>query len=158
LRLIQRIGGARWFTWLGVHVLTRLDKLLYPRFHGRLVSAGPQILPLLFLTTTGRRSGRPSSTPLVYLPDGDDLVVVGSNWGQRQHPGWSSNLLAQPHATVEVNGRRRSVLARLVTPEERVRLWPKLLEEFPPYQAYANRGGRELRIFVLSSEAIDAVA
>jgi deazaflavin-dependent oxidoreductase (nitroreductase family) len=158
LSLIQRVGGARWFTWLGAHVLTRLDKLLYPRFHGRLVSAGPQVLPLLFLTTTGRRSGRSRSTPLVYLPDGDDLVVVASNWGQRHHPNWSSNLLAQPHARLEVDGRGRSVVARLATPDERARLWPKLLEEFPPYQTYANRGGRELRIFVLSSEANDAVA
>jgi deazaflavin-dependent oxidoreductase (nitroreductase family) len=153
LRLIRRAGGARWFTWLGAHVLTRLDKWLYPRFHGRLVSAGPPILPLLLLTTTGRRSGRPSSTPLLYLPDGDDLVVVASNWGQRQQPSWSSNLLAQPKATVEVSGVRRAVVARLATPEERARLWPRLLAEFPPYQTYANRSGRELRVFVLRFDA-----
>jgi deazaflavin-dependent oxidoreductase (nitroreductase family) len=158
LTFIQRFGGARWFTWLGVHVLTRLDKWLYPRFHGQLVSAGPPILPLLFLTTTGRRSGRSSSTPLVYLPYGDDLVVVGSNWGQRTHPGWSSNLLAQPRATVEIDGHTRGVVARLVGPEERARLWPILLEEFPPYQTYANRSGRDLRIFVLSPEVNDGVA
>jgi deazaflavin-dependent oxidoreductase (nitroreductase family) len=150
LGLIRRIGGARWFAWLGAHVLTRLDKLLFPRFHGRLVSAGPPILPLLLLTTTGRKSGRCLSTPLLYLPDGENLVVVASNWGQRQHPNWSSNLLAKPRATVEVNARKGPVSARLVTPEERARLWPKLLEEFPPYQTYANRSGRELRIFVLS--------
>src|SRR5689334_7415494 len=100
--VIRRVAGAGWFTWLGVHVLTPLDKLLYPRFHGRLVSAGPPILPLLFLTTTGRRSGQRRSTPLVYLADGEDLVVVGSNWGQLRHPEWSSNLLAQPHARVEI--------------------------------------------------------
>jgi deazaflavin-dependent oxidoreductase (nitroreductase family) len=153
LSLIRRIAGARWFTWLGIHVLTRLDKWLYPRFHGRLVSAGPPILPLLLLSTTGRKSGRPSSTPLVYLPDGEDLVIVASNWGQRQHPNWSSNLLAQPKASVEVSGQHRAVVARLATPEERARLWPKLLHAFPPYQTYANRSGREVRIFVLSSEA-----
>lgn len=157
LSLIRHIGGARWFTWLGAHVLTRLDKWLYSRFHGRLVSAGPPILPLLLLTTTGRKSGRPTSTPLVYLPDGDDLVVVASNWGQRQHPGWSFNLLAEPRAIVEISGRRHRVLARLATAAERARLWPELLEEFPPYQTYADRGGRDLRIFVLSSEPGNAV-
>jgi deazaflavin-dependent oxidoreductase (nitroreductase family) len=158
LRLIRRIAGAEWFTWLGVHVLTPLDKLLYPRFHGRLVSAGPPVLPLLFLTTTGRKSGQRRSTPLVYLADGDDLVVVASNWGQRRHPQWSANLLALPHAMVEVDGRERSVGARLATPQERVRLWPKLLAEFPPYQTYANRSGRDLRIFILRSALNDAVA
>ena len=88
----------------------------------------------------------------MYLPDGDNLVVVASNWGQRPHPSWSSNLLADRRATVEINGRRRSVVATLPTAEQRARLWPKLLEEFPPYQTYANRSGRALRIFVLSSE------
>jgi deazaflavin-dependent oxidoreductase (nitroreductase family) len=158
LSLIQHVGGADWFTWLGVHVLTPLDKLLYPRFHGQLVSAGPAILPLLFLTTTGRRSGLLRSTPLVYLPDRDDLVVVASNWGQRHHPNWSSNLLAQPRAIAEVNGRRHCVVARLGSPEERRRLWPRLLKEFPPYQTYARRSGRDLRIFILSLDANDAVA
>lgn len=150
LHLVQRIGGARWFTWLGVHALTRADKWLYPRFHGRLVSAGPPILPLLLLTTTGRVSGRLSSTPLVYKPDGDDVVVVASNWGQQHHPSWSWNLLAQPHATIEIGGRRRAVVARLATSSERARLWPQLLDAFPPYQTYAERSGRELRIFILS--------
>jgi len=79
LNFIRRIASARWFTWLGVHILTRLDKWLYPRFHGRFVSAGPPILPLLFLTTTGRTSGRAWSTPLVYLPDGVDVVIAATN-------------------------------------------------------------------------------
>jgi deazaflavin-dependent oxidoreductase (nitroreductase family) len=156
--LIGRIAGARWFTWFGVHVLTRLDKWLYPRFHGRLVSAGPPILPVLLLTTTGRKSGRAWSTPLVYLIDGENVVIAATNWGQRQHPNWSSNLLARPKATIEVGGRRRAVIARLAAPEERARLWPKLLDEFPPYQTYANRSGRDVRVFVLSSEANDVVA
>ncbi len=85
----------------------------------------------------------------MYLPDGEDLVVVASNWGQRQQPNWSLNLLAQPKAAVEVNGCRRTVVASAATAEERARLWPKLLEEFPPYQTYANRSGRELRVFLL---------
>ena len=153
LGLIRRIGGARWFDWLGIHVLTRVDKWLYPRFHGRLVSAGPPILPLLLLTTTGRVSGRPRSTPLVYLPDGDDMVVVGSNWGQAHHPAWSSNLLAQPCARVEIDGQQRAVVARVPTASERMRLWPQLLSLFPPYQTLAERSGRDLRLFVLTPDS-----
>jgi deazaflavin-dependent oxidoreductase (nitroreductase family) len=86
---------------------------------------------------------------LVYLPDGDDVVVVGSNWGQAHHPAWSSNLLAQPRAVVEINGRRRAVLAKLVTDAERRRWWPRLLALYPPYQTYADRSGRSVRVFVL---------
>jgi deazaflavin-dependent oxidoreductase (nitroreductase family) len=149
LALIRRVAGARWFTWLGVHVLTRLDQWLYPRFHGRLVSAGPPILPLLLLTTVGRVSGRPRSTPLLYLADGGDVVVVGSNWGQAHHPAWSSNLLARPRATIEINGRRREVVAHLASPAEQARVWPRLLAHFPPYQTYARRSHRDLRVFIL---------
>jgi deazaflavin-dependent oxidoreductase (nitroreductase family) len=152
LDLIRRIGGARWFDWLGIHVLTRVDKWLYPRFHGRLVSAGPPILPLLLLTTTGRVSGRPRSTPLIYLADGDDLVVVGSNWGQAHHPAWSSNLLAQARALVEIDGRQRAVIARVPTAAQRMRLWPRLLALFPPYQTLADRSGRDLRLFILTPD------
>jgi hypothetical protein len=88
--LIRRVGGTRWFAWLGIHVLTRADKWLFPRFHGHVVSAGPPIFPLLQLTTTGRRSGLPRQTPLIYLADGDKLIVVASNWGQPHHPAWSA--------------------------------------------------------------------
>jgi deazaflavin-dependent oxidoreductase (nitroreductase family) len=150
LELVRRIGGTRWFAWLGIHLLTRLDKWLFPRFHGRLVSAGPPILPLVQLTTIGRLSGRPRSTPLVYLTDGEDLVVVGSNWGQAHHPAWTSNLLAQPRAIIEINGHQCAVMARLATPAEKARLWPRLLALYPPYQTYADRSGRDLRLFIFT--------
>jgi deazaflavin-dependent oxidoreductase (nitroreductase family) len=121
--LIRRFGGTRWFAWLGIHVLTRVDKWLFPRFHGHFVSAGPPIFPMLQLTTTGRRSGLPRSTPLVYLAEGDTLIVVASNWGQAHHPDWSANLLDDPHATVEIKGRRRTVTARLATKMEKQELF-----------------------------------
>ena len=148
--LIRRIGRTSWFAWLGIHVLTRLDKWLFPRFHGHLVSAGPPIFPLLQLTTTGKLSGQPRSTPLVYLPDGEDLIVVGSNWGQPHHPAWTSNLLARPRAIIEIKGQQRMVVARLATPAEKARLWPRLLALYPPYQVYADRSGRDLRLFILT--------
>jgi len=122
------------------------------RANGGRPSRFPDWVPLLLLTTTGRRSGRRISTPLVYLANGEDLVVVASNWGQKKHPNWSSNLLATPHASVEIEGRPRRVVARLASMDQRAQLWPKLLAEFPPYQTYATRSGRDLRIFVLSSE------
>jgi deazaflavin-dependent oxidoreductase (nitroreductase family) len=148
--LIRRVGGTRWFAWLGIHVLTRADKWLFPRFHGHVVSAGPPIFPLLQLTTTGRRSGLPRQTPLIYLADGDKLIVVASNWGQPHHPAWSANLLNDPRATIEIKGRQLAVTARLATTAERRDLWPRLLALYAPYRAYAERSGRDMRLFVLT--------
>ena len=151
--LIRIVGPTRWFAWIGSHILTRVDRWLYPRFHGHLVSAGPPVVPLLQITTVGRRSGKPRSTPLVYLQHGDDLVVVGSNWGQARHPDWSTNLLAQPVAEVDIKGVSRRVVARLATPAQQAELWPRLVSFYPGYQAYKDYSGREERVFILSSLA-----
>lgn len=147
---LGRLGHLRAVGWLGVHVVTPVDKWLFARVHGRIVSTGPRVLPGLMLTTTGRRSGRPRSTPLLYLEDGHDLVVVASNWGQRRHPAWSDNLLADPRAVVDLGARRWPVAARLANEDERERLWPCLLRIWPAYRTYARRSGRDLRVFVLS--------
>src|SRR5690242_13643585 len=72
------LGRQDWFNWLGPRVFTPLDKWLYPRTHGAVVSAGPPVLPLLMLTTSGRMSGRERTVPLLYMRQGHDLIVVGS--------------------------------------------------------------------------------
>jgi deazaflavin-dependent oxidoreductase (nitroreductase family) len=144
------LGQRRFFSWLGPRVFAPLDAWLYPRVHGAVVSAGPPVLPLLLLTTTGRTSGRPRSVPLLYLQRGETFVLVGSNWGRARHPGWSENLLANPRAVVQVGRRRDEVQARLATPEEKAELWPLLVELCPVWQTYAARSGRDLRVFVLS--------
>jgi deazaflavin-dependent oxidoreductase (nitroreductase family) len=156
--LIRRLGGTAWFAWLGIHVLTRADRWLFPRFHGHIVSAGPPIFPLLQLTTTGRRSGLPRRAPLIYLAEGDKLIVVASNWGQLHHPGWSANLLNDSRATVEIKGRQHAVTARLATAAEKQDLWPRLLALYAPYQAYADRSGRDLRLFVLTPACLTRAA
>jgi deazaflavin-dependent oxidoreductase (nitroreductase family) len=149
-RLIHRLGHLRLFAWMGVHIFTPLDKRLYPRTQGRVISAGPPILPVLMLTTVGRKTGALHTTPLLYVEDGEDLVIVGSNWGQRHHPAWSFNLLTHPKARVQVGRETREVDARLASPAERTRLWPRLVSIWPPYETYAQRSGRDLRMFVLS--------
>jgi len=145
-RLLQRVGHTPAFAWLGVKLITPVDKWLFSRGGGRLATTGP----VLVLTTVGRKSGAPRSAPLLYAQDGQDLVVVGSNWGQRDHPAWSANLLAEPKAYVVMAGERRDVRARLASPEEKARLWPLLVSIWPAYQTYARRSGRDLRVFVLS--------
>ncbi len=151
LNPVPRIINSRWFARVGSHVAHRIDLVTYPRTAGRVrCGAG---LPTLLLTTRGRRTGQPRTMPLLYIRDDDAFVVVGSNWGKRDHPGWSANLLAEPAATVQVGGQRTRVRAKLVQGRDRDRLWARLQEAYPPYEAYKERSGRELRLLRLEPDA-----
>jgi deazaflavin-dependent oxidoreductase (nitroreductase family) len=148
--LLRRLGSRRWFA-AGGRLATPLDRRLYRWSHGRWSAIGRTRLPTLLITTTGRRSGLPRTQPLLYATDDADLVVVGSNWGQAQHPAWTANLLACPDARVTLGDRGFDVRATLVTGAERDRLWPLVLRIWPGYAAYAERAGdREIRMFRLS--------
>ena len=147
--LLRRVGRAEWFARLA-RPLVPLDRALGRLTRGRFVAFGLPGLPSLLITTTGRRSGEPRSNPLLYAPDGEAFVVIGSNWGQQHHPAWTANLLANPEATVMVDGERFPVRARLVAGPERARLRELLLDVWPGYAGYERRsGGRDLRIFRL---------
>jgi deazaflavin-dependent oxidoreductase (nitroreductase family) len=147
--LLRRVGRAEWFARLA-RPLVPLDRGLGRLTRGRFVAFGLRGLPSLLITTTGRRSGEPRSNPLLYAPDGDAFVVIGSNWGQQHHPAWTANLLANPEATVMVDGERFPVRARLVAGPERARLRELLLDVWPGYAGYERRsGGRDLRLFRL---------
>jgi deazaflavin-dependent oxidoreductase (nitroreductase family) len=145
--LARRLGHAPWFARFG-RFLVPADRLVGRLTRGRIVALG--LLPSLMLTTTGRRSGRPRTTPLAYVTDGDRFAIIGSNWGQPNHPAWSGNLLAEPRATVEVGGRRIPVRATLVDGAERERLRALLVRAWPAYETYERRAAhRHLRIFRL---------
>jgi deazaflavin-dependent oxidoreductase (nitroreductase family) len=88
--------------------------------------------------------------PLLYLPQGDDLVVVASRGGMETHPAWYLNLLADPAATVQVGPRTVAVRARDATDEERGRLWPELTAAYPHFDAYQTRTSRHIPVVVLS--------
>lgn len=105
--------------------------------------------PVLLLITTGRKTGRRRSTPLLYLEDGEDLAVVASNGGAKQHPAWWLNLKAAPEAEVEVGSRTLRVRAEEATGEEKRRLWERLVEMYPPYANYQRRTVREIPVVVL---------
>jgi len=84
---------------------------------------------------------------LTAVPDGDGLLLIGSNWGKPQHPGWSANLIANSHATVEIRGHPFPVTATQLTGDERAQVWAKAVESWPAYADYASRTNREIRIF-----------
>jgi deazaflavin-dependent oxidoreductase (nitroreductase family) len=145
----RRVGGTRLFSLVG-RAYVPVDRLIGRLTRGRFVALGQRDLPSLLITTTGRTSGQLRTNPLLYAPDGDGFVVIGSNWGKAQHPGWSANLLANPYASITLGGERFDVLARLATGSERERLRGLLLTMWPAYAAYERRAaGRQLRIFRL---------
>ena len=105
--------------------------------------------PTLVLVTTGRRSGQPRRTALIYGRDGDDLVVVASKGGAARHPSWYTNLEADPRAAVQLGADRYQVLARTANAEERARLWPVMAQIWPDYDEYATRTDREIPVVIL---------
>lgn len=147
--LARRYGNRKWFALVG-RAYVPLDRFLGRLTKGRFVALGMKDVPSLLITTTGRRSGEPRSNPLLYAPDGDAFIVIGSNWGQQHHPAWSGNLLANPAAVVTVDGRDVAVRARLIKGAEREQLRTLLVQMWPAYAAYETRAeGRLLRIFRL---------
>ena len=106
-------------------------------------------LSILLLTTTGRKTGRLRTTPLCFLRDGADLVVVASNGGLPWFPAWWLNLRAQPQATVLLGRVRTPVVARPASPDERARLWAAITTIAPGYLEYERRAPRPIPLAIL---------
>ena len=104
---------------------------------------------MLILTTTGRRSGRPHEVPLLYLRDGDNLVVIASYGGRPNYPDWYLNLMARPEAEVQINGRRQAVRARVASSEERSVWWPRVVDAYEGYSEYQSRTNRIIPVVFL---------
>ena len=104
---------------------------------------------MCLLTTTGRRTGKHHTVPLLYLLDGDRLVVIASWGGRDQHPEWYLNLLAEPSASVQVLAERWAVEARAAEPDERREWWPKVLAAYDGYADYESRTEREIPVVFL---------
>jgi deazaflavin-dependent oxidoreductase (nitroreductase family) len=132
-----------------VKAMIGFNTLIYRRTGGRM---GGKVkgAPVLLLDHVGRKSGKARTTPLLYLEDGADLVVVGSRGGSDAMPAWFFNLMANPQTTVQVGADRRSVVARQASEEERDRLWPRLVQMYPEYDAYQRRTSRRIPVVILS--------
>ncbi|WP_239163010.1 nitroreductase/quinone reductase family protein [Paractinoplanes rishiriensis] len=150
-RMWRAVGSWPGFTPVA-RSLVGLDRQLGRLTRGRVVALG--MAPSLMLITIGRRSGQPRSQPLLYLADGDDLVVIASNWGGEHHPAWSYNLRAEPRARVTLGGREIAVTAREVEGADRERLWRLIVEQWPGYRVYESRAShRQLRIYRLTPDS-----
>jgi deazaflavin-dependent oxidoreductase (nitroreductase family) len=150
-RAMQHVAASRPGAWLLSKVLPPMDRILRRLTKGR--TTLPQLvtgLPVLFVTTTGRRSGTPRTSPLIAVPCGDSLALLGTNFGQRTTPAWALNLEADPSAVVAYRETELRVRARPATEQERDEVWAASTAVYPGYTAYKERiTGRQVRIFVL---------
>ena len=126
-----------------------LHRWLYRRSRGR-VGGRLARSPVLLLTTTGRRTGRARTTPLLYIEDGDRLVVVASYGGDDRAPAWYRNIAADREVTVEVGRSRRRMQAADAEGEERAQLWERLTQMYPPYDDYQARTSRRIPVVILT--------
>jgi F420H(2)-dependent quinone reductase len=131
-----------------VRAAGRLNVPIYRLTRGRLMNKWGKA-PILLLSTTGRRSGLGRTAPVVFIRDGADLIVIGSNAGNTNAPAWAHNLRANPQAEVEIRGARRHVSARVAEGEERARLWGLMNEQYEGFDAYERQAPREIAVFVL---------
>jgi deazaflavin-dependent oxidoreductase (nitroreductase family) len=138
-------GTAAFKAWTA---LTSLNTWMYRTSGGRIGGSFDRA-PVLLLHHVGRRSGEERVAPLLYLPDGDDVVIVASYGGAPKHPSWFHNIRAAPDTEIELGRERRPVTAQVASAGERARLWPALLELYPAYGSYQDRTAREIPLVIL---------
>jgi deazaflavin-dependent oxidoreductase (nitroreductase family) len=136
-------------TWLIKHVASRLDPLLFKASGGRLTSFGRPAMPMLTLTTLGRKTGRPRSVQLACILDDGDPLIVASAMGQERHPGWRYNLEANPEVRVQMRGDAFSARAQRLTDAEKAAVWSEIVRAIPQIRVYEMRTDRNIRVFRL---------
>lgn len=149
-RLANRVGHSRHLKKFRGIVIP-IDRFLGKRTGGRLALADIGGLPMARLHVRGWKSGDMRTITLLYVPHGDDVILVGSNWGGDKHPMWTKNLMADPDCEVTIKGVTRPMRAHLATGSERERLWAASVQQWPAYQHYQDNVGRELRVFLLTA-------
>lgn len=149
-RINRRVMATRPVTWVLARTIHHVDAAVFRASGGR-TTAGAILsgLPLVTLTTTGAKSGRPRSVTLVGIPDGERIILIASNWGQAKHPAWYHNIRANPQVTVSRSGNTQPYTARELTGAERDAGWARAVALYPGYQGYAARAGREVPVLVL---------
>jgi deazaflavin-dependent oxidoreductase (nitroreductase family) len=150
-RGVQVLASSRAGAWALARAAPPLDRVTARLSHGHASATGAlAALPVLVVTTTGRRSGRPRPAQLVGVPWGDTVALLGTNFGQASTPTWALNLEADPRATVAFREAALDVVARPATESERPEVLDRAARLYPGYPKYARRvTGRTIRVFVL---------
>ena len=143
-RVVSSALGASFFR----KTMHRIDRPLLRLTKGRVSFASAY--PVLLLTSTGAKSGKPRTVPLLYLEVDDGLAIIGTRFGSTSHPGWYHNLRARPEATVEIKGKRRAYTAREAEGDEKSAIWARAVRMYSGYERYVARAGRKIPVFVLT--------
>jgi F420H(2)-dependent quinone reductase len=136
-------------SWPVLRRLADAHAKIYRLTDGTVGHRFPGTPPVLLLDHIGAQSAIKRTTPLVYVEDHPDVVLVASKGGHPKHPAWYHNLRAHPDTTVQIGPEHHAVHARLATPEERARLWPKALATYAGYRGYQQRTEREIPLVIL---------
>jgi deazaflavin-dependent oxidoreductase (nitroreductase family) len=132
-------------------IFIRLQTAIFRLTHGKLM-ASLRGMPVLLLTTVGRRTGKPRTRPLMYIRDGNNYVVTASNNGQAHNPGWFHNLRASPRVEIEVPGKQVKATASVASDLERSRLWLQLVARAPFFEGYRKSASRTIPMVILTPE------
>jgi deazaflavin-dependent oxidoreductase (nitroreductase family) len=150
-RALSGLAATPAASWFFLHVANPIDKRLLPATNGRISLAIGQ--PVLCLEVIGAKSGQVRRSPLLFMQDGDDIVVIASATGRAKHPAWYRNLVANPQVKVYApGGRTGKYVARTAEGEERERLWREATEYYRGFTVYEGRTGgiRQIPVVVLS--------
>jgi len=153
-RVAQNPTAYRWLVLKGRPIAEALESLLRFASTGRMGVLDLTGLPNVQVTTSGRKTGLARTATVQYVPAGNGLILVGSNWGRECHPSWSANLKAAERVTVRERGHRFTAQVRLLTGEERDKAWATVLAQWPNYQiAQDCAAPRRFRLFLLTPTA-----
>lgn len=154
-RAVWKVTSSKPGAWIFAHTSHHIDRFFLKVSGGRWTAARLLAgIPVITLVTTGARSGQRRSTPLLGVPMGDDLAIIGTRFGQHGTPGWYFNLRKQPTAEVACNGRTVAVEAREAEADgtEWQAAWDRARQMYSGYEAYARRiTDRQIHIMVLSA-------
>jgi deazaflavin-dependent oxidoreductase (nitroreductase family) len=133
-----------------IRIMTALNVWAFRLTGGRIGSSFLRGAPVCLVTATGKRSGEPRTVALLYLADGDDVVLVASKGGMSHSPGWYHNMMANPQVEVEIGSAKRTMRARRASPAEKAALWPRLCAMYGDYDNYQARTTRDIPVVILS--------
>jgi len=139
----ERIGSAF------IHYVAKFNTWIYRASGGRIFGKWLRGAPVGLLVYRGRKSGRSLTTPLLYLKDGERILIVASKGGMADHPLWYKNLVAVPDCEFEIGTERRPYRARTGSADEKKAYWPKLVAMYPDYDSYQARTDRDIPVVVL---------
>ena len=148
-RPLERLAKTRAGGWYFLNVAMPIDRRLLPLTNGRISCTPGQQVGLL--RTVGAKSGAPRETPLLYVTDGDRIVLIASKAGAAKHPAWLHNLRKNPNVSfLAPRGRTGEYVAHEAAGPERDRLWDDAVDYYAGYDTYQGRtGGREIPVVVL---------